>query len=94
MLLDWQSGITARENMYIISIPTLFDPSLAPPGKHVVHVYAAANEPFEAWAGLDRRSEAYAKKKAAAMAPLWSALETIIPDVRQRVEVTLDATPL
>ena len=36
VISDWGRGITARENMYIVSIPSLFDPSLAPPGKHVV----------------------------------------------------------
>ena len=94
MLLDWGTGITARENMYIVSIPSLFDPTLAPPGKHVVHIYAAANEPFAAWEGMDRKSKEYAEAKAAAMAPLWQALELIIPDIRERTEVSLDATPL
>ena len=94
VLLDWGTGITARENMYIVSIPSLFDPTLAPPGKHVVHIYAAANEPFAAWEGMDRKSKEYAEAKAAAMAPLWQALELIIPDIRERTEVSLDATPL
>lgn len=38
VISDWGRGITARENMYIVSIPSLFDPSLAPPGKHVVRI--------------------------------------------------------
>jgi phytoene dehydrogenase-like protein len=94
VILDWGLGITARENMYIVSIPSLFDPSLAPPGKHVVHVYAAASEPFDAWAGMDRRSAEYKRLKAQAAEPLWQALETILPDVRKRVEVNLVGTPL
>jgi phytoene dehydrogenase-like protein len=36
--------IDAPQNHVIISIPTTLDPSLAPPGCHVIHAYAAANE--------------------------------------------------
>lgn len=33
----------------IISIPTVFDPSLAPEGYHIVHAYTAACDSFEPW---------------------------------------------
>eukprot|EP01042_Synura_sphagnicola_P004171 gene4171-5267_t len=36
--------IDAPQNHVIISIPSTLDPSLAPPGCHVIHAYAAANE--------------------------------------------------
>lgn len=36
--------IDAPQNHVIISIPSVLDPSLAPPGCHVIHAYAAANE--------------------------------------------------
>lgn len=49
--------------MCIISIPTQFDPSLAPEGKAVVHAYVAANEPFSIWKDLDRKSEKYKQLK-------------------------------
>lgn len=45
---QWEK-IDAPQNHVIISIPTVLDPSLAPPGCHVIHAYAAANEPFEVW---------------------------------------------
>ena len=35
--------------MVIISIPTVFDPSLAPEGYHVVHAYTAASDSFDDW---------------------------------------------
>ncbi|KAH8047928.1 all-trans-retinol 13,14-reductase [Aureococcus anophagefferens] len=66
---DDAAAIDARENMYIISIPSLFDAALSPEGKHVAHCYAAAHEPFEAWEHLDRTSQEYKAKKEAAAAP-------------------------
>jgi phytoene dehydrogenase-like protein len=36
-VLDFRKGITDEQNMVIISIPTVFDPSLAPEGYHIVH---------------------------------------------------------
>ncbi|WP_416670724.1 phytoene desaturase family protein [Egbenema bharatensis] len=91
---DWAQGVTAPQNVVLISIPSLIDPSLAPPGKHVIHVYTPGNEPYALWQGLDRRSEAYAQLKQERSAVMWQALERIIPDIRDRCEVTLVGTPL
>ena len=33
----------------VVSVPSLLDPSLAPPGYHVLHAYTAGNEPYEVW---------------------------------------------
>lgn len=79
--------IDAPKNMHIISIPSLFDRSLAPPGKHVAHVYAAANEPFADWEDLP--AEKYKVKKERAAQPLWVALEQVIPDIRSRAECVI-----
>lgn len=91
---DWEQGVTAPQNVVLVSIPSVLDPSLAPPGKHVLHVYTPGNEPYDLWAGLDRRSEAYAQQKQARSQGMWQALERIIPDVRSRCEVALVGTPL
>ncbi|MCU0537791.1 MAG: NAD(P)/FAD-dependent oxidoreductase, partial [Hydrococcus sp. Prado102] len=91
---DWEKGITAPQNVIAVSIPSLLDPSLAPPGKHVVHVYTPANEPYALWQGMDRRSEEYAKLKQTRAQVMWQALERIIPDIRDRCEVTMLGTPL
>ena len=56
--------------MIVISIPTVFDPSLAPPGKAVVHCYTAGCEPYDVWAGMDRASPEYKALK----------LEVSLPD--------------
>jgi phytoene dehydrogenase-like protein len=79
---DWDKGVTAPQNVVLVSIPSLLDPSLAPPGKHAIHVYTPGNEPYELWEGMDRRSEAYARQKQVRSEVMWQALERIIPDVR------------
>lgn len=91
---DWERGIDAPQNLIVMSIPTVLDPSLAPPGKHTIHVYTPATEPYELWQGCDRRNPEYAELKQKRAEPLWRALERIIPDARQRVEVELVGTPL
>jgi phytoene dehydrogenase-like protein len=48
-VLDFDKNITDEQNMVIISIPTIFDPSLAPDGYHIVHAYTAACDNFEEW---------------------------------------------
>lgn len=55
----------------IVSIPTIFDPALAPPGKAVVHAYYAASEPYELWDGLIRGTPQYAAMKEERAKPLW-----------------------
>lgn len=55
---DWQD-LEASQNVCIISIPSVFDPSLAPAGKATIHAYVAANEPYDMWQGLDRKSQEY-----------------------------------
>ena len=91
---DWSLGIDAPQNVVLISIPSILDPTLAPDGKHAIHVYTPGNEPYEIWAGLDRRSKEYANLKAERSQAMWQALERVIPDVRSRVEVELIGTPL
>lgn len=91
---DWEQGVTAAQNVVLISIPSVLDPTLAPSGKHTLHVYTPGNEPYELWRGLDRKSEEYAGLKGLRAEVMWQALERIIPDVRGRCEVTLVGTPL
>ncbi|KAK9796992.1 hypothetical protein WJX73_009416 [Symbiochloris irregularis] len=90
---DWDN-LSAPQNVCIISIPTQFDPSLAPEGKAVVHAYVAANEPFSIWKGMDRKSEQYKNLKEERSQVLWRALERVIPDIRQRTEVKMVGSPL
>eukprot|EP00892_Ulva_mutabilis_P003440 jgi/Ulvmu1/1468/UM011_0198.1 len=90
---DW-SNIQGEQNVCIASIPTVFDPSLAPAGKAVVHAYTAANEPWELWEGVSRGTAEYAALKRERAEVLWRALERIIPDIRERTELEMIGTPL
>ena len=91
---DWEKGITAPQNLVLISIPSVLDPSLAPAGKHVIHVYTPGNEPYAPWADLDRKCEAYATLKETRSQVMWKALERVIPDIRSRTTLSLTGTPL
>lgn len=91
---DWKTGVTAPQNVVVVSIPSVLDSSLAPSGKHVIHVYTPGNEPYALWQGMDRQSQEYARQKQVRAEVMWQALERIIPDIRTRCEVTLVGTPL
>ncbi|HCF26398.1 MAG TPA: all-trans-retinol 13,14-reductase [Cyanobacteria bacterium UBA11049] len=85
---DAQRDITEPGNTCMISIPSVWDRGLAPPGHHVVHAYTL--EPYSNW----QRDEGYEKKKQERSQSLYRALERIIPDIRQRVVLELVGTPL
>jgi phytoene dehydrogenase-like protein len=53
------AGVEAPQNVVLVSIPSVLDPSLAPPGKHVIHAYTPGSEPFQLYEGLDRSSPEY-----------------------------------
>mmetsp|Transcript_7611 Transcript_7611/g.15828 ORF Transcript_7611/g.15828 Transcript_7611/m.15828 type:complete len:584 (-) Transcript_7611:133-1884(-) len=91
---DWAAGVDAPRNLVLVSMASLLDPSLAPPGCHVLHAYVPATEPYADWEGMDRASPEYRKKKEEAAGVLWAAIERQIPDVRERAKVTLIGTPL
>jgi phytoene dehydrogenase-like protein len=86
--------VTAPQNVVLISIPSVADPSWAPSGKHVLHAYYPATEPWSLWDGLDRRSPEYKVLKNARSKPLWEAVSRIIPDIEKRVEIEMVGTPL
>ncbi|MBD0334025.1 MAG: FAD-dependent oxidoreductase [Cyanobacteria bacterium Co-bin13] len=83
-------------NTCMISIPSVLDPSLAPPGHHVIHAYTL--EPWTGW----RRDPTYKQRKRERAEPLYRALERVIPDLRlpqfssgeSRVVLELIGTPL
>ncbi|MEG4109538.1 FAD-dependent oxidoreductase, partial [Microcoleus sp. S13_C5] len=89
---DWEQGVTAPQNVVLVSIPSLLDPHLAPGGKHVIHAYTPGNEPYDLWQKLvkrsypvgNRTSEEYKLQKQARAEVMWFALERIIPDIRSR----------
>lgn len=82
-----RADIDSPGNVIIISLPSLLDPSLAPEGCLTLHAYTAGNEPYDPFAGLDRKSEEYERLKAERAEVLWRAVEKVIPDVRSRLKV-------
>ncbi len=62
---SWDVPIDAPQNMFIVSIPTVLDPLLAPEGKHLVHIYTAGNEPYKLWEGMKRGSPEYEVRRRA-----------------------------
>jgi len=90
---SWED-LTAPQNVIVASIPSVFDPRLAPPGKHSVHIYTAGNEPYSLWEGLRRGSPEYNELKEERSRCLIEAMERIIPDVKDRIELTMVGTPL
>lgn len=84
----------AESNMIAVSNPCKLDPNLAPTGTIVIHAYGAGNEPYQYWQGMDRRSGEYKQLKEKRAQVLWRAVESIIPDVKDRVIVELIGSPL
>lgn len=80
--------ITEPGNTCMISIPSVWDTSLAPAGHHVVHAYTL--EPYANW----QRDAEYNENKRSRSQPLFRALERIIPDLRDRIVLKLIGTPL
>jgi phytoene dehydrogenase-like protein len=85
---DSKKDITTPGNTCMISIPTVWDASLAPAGQHLIHAYTL--EPYPGW----QRDDSYQKRKQAKAESLYRALEKIIPDVRDRVTLELIGSPL
>ena len=91
---DWSKGVTAEQNMVLVSIASVLDPTLAPDGKHVIHAYTPGNEPLELWQGVERGTPEYERLKEERSQVLWRAVEKAIPDVRKRVEKSFVGSPL
>ena len=81
--------MNAQQSVVLISIASVMDPNLAPKGKHTLHAYTPATEPFELWQNLTRGSKEYEKLKEERSQVLWKAVEKVIPDIRNRLEVEM-----
>lgn len=83
-----KQDITVPGNTCMISIPSVWDKSLAPAGHYAVHAYTL--EPYAGW----QRDAGYEQHKQEKAQPLFQALEKIIPDLRDRIVLELIGTPL
>ncbi len=91
---DWDRGVEAEDNAVLVSIPSVHDDTLAPPGHAVLHIYTPATESYERWRGVDRKSDEYKALKQERSEYLWQVLEKLIPDIRDRSTVAQVGTPL
>lgn len=85
---DSDRDLTEPGNTCMISIPSVWDPNLAPPGHHGIHAYTM--EPYQSW----QSDVSYKARKRLRAQSLFRALERIIPDLRDRIVLELIGTPL
>lgn len=88
-----EDGPCGELNMIAVSNPCVIDKSFAPEGYIVLHAYGAGNEPYELWKNAKRSSPEYKKLKQERAGVLWRAIESVIPDVRDRVVLELVGSP-
>ena len=91
---DWERGITAERNVVVFSIPSVLDNEMAPKGKHVLHGYTPANEPWEIWENLNFNDLTYKNLKEERCLIFLKSLRKLIPDIDDRIEIKLLGTPL
>ena len=88
---DWQRYNQPGGTIYF-SAPTILDPTLAPPGKHIVHAFVTGE--VEQWGHFERGSSAYLAAKEAFAETVISRTERILPGLSKAVELKVLATPL
>ena len=98
---SWEVPIDSPGNVIVVSVPSLLDPSLAPPGHHVIHAYTAGNEPFSIWERFEgkdpneyRKDPEYLQLKEERAQPMWEAIMRRAPDIKKGVVVEQIGTPL
>jgi len=84
---EWGKGITAERNIAVFSIPSVLDKNMAPKGKHVLHGYTPANEPWGIWENLNPNELAYRNLKEERCSIFLNALRKFIPDIDERIDL-------
>ena len=90
----WERGITADRNIVVFSVPSVLDPEMAPKGKHILHGYTPANEPWEIWEKLKGDKKSYEIMKEKRCSVFFKALSAFIPDIKERTDIQMLGTPL
>jgi len=88
LLEDWQQ-MESEQGTIFVSIPTLLDPSLAPPGHHIIHTFTPSW--MAAWQGLSPQN--YQAKKEASAHRLIERLESIFPGLNAALDYQEVGTP-
>ncbi|MFM7365630.1 MAG: carotenoid isomerase [Cuspidothrix sp.] len=88
LLTDWQE-MTAAQGTIFVSIPTLLDPNLAPPGYHIIHAFTP--DWITNWQGLSPKE--YEQKKEIAAGQIMDRLEAIFPSLDAGLDYLEIGTP-
>lgn len=88
LLEDW-SQMEATRGTLFVSIPTLLDPELAPPGHHIIHAFTP--DWMHHWQDLSPSE--YRSQKAAVAAQMIDRLEAIFPGLAQAIDYQEAGTP-
>ena len=103
---SWDCPIDSTGNVVVVSVPSMLDASLAPPGFHVIHAYTAGNEPYADWERFEPLRDASARRERPELAadyralkeqraqPIFDAIAKRAPDARREAVVEQIASPL
>lgn len=75
----WEQGVQAEQNVTLVSIASIQDPKLAPKGKHTLHAYHPATEPFSHWQHLQVSTFACSNHLGGRVHPLFPQMSGDIP---------------
>ena len=89
ILEDWEKMESAAGTMFV-SIPTLLDPSLAPPEYHIIHAFTP--DWIDNWQGMSAKEYNYKKEQAAG--EIINRLERIFPGLDAGLDYMQVGTPL
>lgn len=91
---DWKAGRWSAEPYFDMLIPSQIDPTMAPPGKHMMTVFVQY-APYDLEEGGVRAGTNWTDAKRAALADcVYDKMEQAIPDIRQRIVHAEVRTPL
>lgn len=88
LLRDWQE-MTAAQGTIFVSIPTLLDPNLAPPGYHIIHAFTP--DWITNWQGISPKE--YEEKKEIVAGQIIDRLEAIFPGLDAGLDYLEIGTP-
>jgi prolycopene isomerase len=88
LLEDW-NRMEDAEGTIFLSIPTLLDPDLAPPGHHILHTFTPSW--IDDWQGLSARE--YEQKKEEVASQIVNRLENLFPGLSAALDYQEAGTP-
>jgi prolycopene isomerase len=89
ILLETWDEMEAEQGTIFVSIPTLLDPSLAPPGHHIIHTFTPSW--MQEWENLSPSQ--YQEKKEKAADRLVDRLTQLFPDLKNGLDYQEVGTP-